>query len=91
MRVCSIKYDLNCIKILSAQDQKKKIQLFEEAAKKQTTIMEANIVGHGIDNHLLGLRELAKEHEVTMPQIFTDPVYKQMMQFDLSTSQVCHY
>nr|XP_037867311.1 vesicular acetylcholine transporter-like isoform X1 [Bombyx mori] len=68
--------------------EQKKLELFEEAARKQTSIMEANILGKGIDNHLLGLREAARETLGELPQIFTDETYKQMMQFKLSTSQV---
>ncbi|XP_041988775.1 choline O-acetyltransferase-like isoform X2 [Aricia agestis] len=66
----------------------KKLELFQEAARKQTAIMEANILGHGIDNHLLGLREAAREHYGELPPLFTDPTYGQMIQFKLSTSQV---
>lgn len=51
--------------------------------------MEDNILGRGIDNHLLGLREAAREAgDGALPPLFTDPTYKQMMEFKLSTSQV---
>lgn len=64
------------------------MELFEEASRKQTEIMEANILGRGIDNHLLGLRELARESTGELPPVFTDATYKQMIEFKLSTSQV---
>lgn len=64
------------------------MELFDEAAKKQTAIMEANIQGRGIDNHLIGLRETAREMLGQLPELFTDPTYKQMHEFRLSTSQV---
>lgn len=66
------------------------MELFEEAARKQTEIMEANILGRGIDNHLLGLRETARETLGELPPIFNDSTYKQMFEFKLSTSQVTH-
>ncbi|XP_068621697.1 choline O-acetyltransferase [Battus philenor] len=66
----------------------KKLELFEEAARKQTAVMEANILGRGMDNHLLGLREAARESLGHLPPLFTDPTYKQMIEFKLSTSQV---
>lgn len=50
--------------------------------------MEANILGRGIDNHLLGLREAAREALGELPPLFTDTTYKQMIDFKLSTSQV---
>ncbi|KAL0881297.1 hypothetical protein ABMA27_001180 [Loxostege sticticalis] len=68
--------------------EQKKLELFEEAARKQTSIMEANILGRGIDNHLLGLREAAREALGELPPLFTDTTYKQMIDFKLSTSQV---
>ncbi|KOB73817.1 Choline acetyltransferase [Operophtera brumata] len=68
--------------------EQKKLELFEEAARKQTEIMEANILGRGIDNHLLGLREMARETLGELPPIFTDDTYKQMIDYKLSTSQV---
>ncbi|CAB3235091.1 unnamed protein product [Arctia plantaginis] len=68
--------------------EQKKIELFEEAARKQTSIMEANILGKGIDNHLLGLREMARETLGELPPVFCDTAYKQMFEFKMSTSQV---
>ncbi|CAH1635461.1 unnamed protein product [Spodoptera littoralis] len=68
--------------------EQKKLELFEEAARKQTSIMEANILGKGIDNHLLGLREAARESLGELPPVFCDTTYKQMIEFKLSTSQV---
>ncbi|XP_053605529.1 choline O-acetyltransferase isoform X2 [Plodia interpunctella] len=68
--------------------EQKKLELFDEAARKQTEIMEDNILGRGIDNHLLGLREAARETLGYLPQLFTDPVYQMMIEYKLSTSQV---
>ncbi|CAF4818470.1 unnamed protein product [Pieris macdunnoughi] len=70
------------------QEGQKKIDLFYEAARKQTTIMEANIQGQGTDNHMLGLREAARETFGSLPPLFTDPAYQKMIEFKLSTSQV---
>ncbi|KAL4711599.1 hypothetical protein ACJJTC_003616 [Scirpophaga incertulas] len=66
----------------------KKLELFEEAARKQTAIMEDNILGRGIDNHLLGLREAARELLGELPPLFNDATYRQMTSYMLSTSQV---
>ncbi|XP_059054607.1 choline O-acetyltransferase [Achroia grisella] len=68
--------------------EQKRLEKFEEAARQQTSIMEANILGKGIDNHLLGLRELARETLGELPPVFTDVTYKQMIEYKLSTSQV---
>lgn len=50
--------------------------------------MVENILGQGIDIHLLGLRELAKELGEPVPDIFADEAYKILNRFGLSTSQV---
>nr|CAD7431651.1 unnamed protein product [Timema monikensis] len=68
-------------------DEKKK-ELFDLAIKKQTQIMVENIMGEGIDIHLLGLREVARESGDPTPEIFQDEVYKLANHFALSTSQV---
>lgn len=46
------------------------------------------ITGMAIDNHLLGLREIAQELKLEKPEIFKDEAYLISNQFILSTSQV---
>jgi len=50
--------------------------------------MNDNIYGQGIDNHLMGLRYVAKEAGEPIPEIFTDEAYAIVNHFALSTSQV---
>lgn len=63
--------------------------LFYEAAEFQTDVMIRNILGQGIDVHLLGLRELARRigHPDALA-VFDDPSYGDVNHFSLSTSQV---
>ncbi|KAL2737823.1 choline O-acetyltransferase isoform X2 [Vespula squamosa] len=63
-------------------------ELFDLAVQRQTKEMNDNITGRGIDNHLMGLRYVAKEAGEPIPDIFTDEVYKIVNHFALSTSQV---
>ena len=51
-------------------------------------VMFQTILGHGVDCHLLGIRELAAELGLPTPDIFTDPTYIKSNHFTLSTSQV---
>lgn len=46
------------------------------------------ISGMAIDNHLLGLREIAQEMKMEKPEIFKDAAYLISNHFLLSTSQV---
>ncbi|KAL0178067.1 hypothetical protein M9458_026961, partial [Cirrhinus mrigala] len=46
------------------------------------------ITGMAIDNHLLGLREIAKELKLEKPELFSDTTYATSIHFILSTSQV---
>ncbi|VEN58242.1 unnamed protein product [Callosobruchus maculatus] len=70
----------------------KKLLLWNEAVIAQTQEMVDNILGLGIDIHLLGLREAARETSPTaaspLPDIFLDPSYRLANKFLLSTSQV---
>ncbi|XP_063077514.1 choline O-acetyltransferase-like [Engraulis encrasicolus] len=60
----------------------------QDAIKAQTQYTVLAITGNGIDNHLLGLREIAQELEMERPDIFKDETYLLSNQFILSTSQV---
>lgn len=46
------------------------------------------ITGMAIDNHLLGLREVARERFKELPEMFRDETYLTSNRFILSTSQV---
>nr|XP_046207948.1 choline O-acetyltransferase-like [Oncorhynchus gorbuscha] len=71
----------------SLSDSEKMKQLWD-AINAQTNYTITAITGFGIDNHLLGLREIAQELKMERPEIFTDETYVASNQFILSTSQV---
>ncbi|XP_054258688.1 choline O-acetyltransferase-like isoform X1 [Macrosteles quadrilineatus] len=71
----------------SIYSDSEKLKFFDEAVKSQTDIMVANILGQGIDIHLLGLREQGKEMGLQL-ELFSDEAYKIANHFALSTSQV---
>lgn len=65
------------------------MQLFQMAVARQTDIMVMNILGHGVDIPLLGLREACKEtNDGELCELFTDESYPISQCFMLSTSQV---
>ncbi|XP_049646731.1 choline O-acetyltransferase [Suncus etruscus] len=65
-----------------------KLLLLRNAIRAQTEYTVMAITGMAIDNHLLGLRELAREVCKEPPEMFTDETYLMSNQFILSTSQV---
>ncbi|KAM6951280.1 choline O-acetyltransferase b [Aplochiton taeniatus] len=65
-----------------------KITIFREAINAQTKYTTESITGMAIDNHLLGLREMAKELKIEKLDIFSDETYLASNHFILSTSQV---
>ncbi|KAK2824335.1 hypothetical protein Q5P01_021510 [Channa striata] len=72
---------------LSTSD-KEKMEMFQSAITAQTKYTILAITGMAIDNHLLGLREIAHELNLEKPEIFKDEGYVISNQFILSTSQV---
>ncbi|KAG8434999.1 hypothetical protein GDO86_013091 [Hymenochirus boettgeri] len=68
--------------------ESEKMNFLKGAIKAQTDYTILAITGMAIDNHLLALRELAREHCKEMPELFTDEMYLSSNRFVLSTSQV---
>ncbi|XP_042611266.1 choline O-acetyltransferase-like [Cyprinus carpio] len=71
----------------SAQDAEK-MEKLRAAVDAQSKITVLAVTGMGTDNHLLGLREIAKEMKMETPDIFSDETYHISNHFILSTSQV---
>uniref|UniRef100_A0AAV2JMW8 Choline O-acetyltransferase n=1 Tax=Knipowitschia caucasica TaxID=637954 RepID=A0AAV2JMW8_KNICA len=65
-----------------------RMELLQGAIAAQTKYTILAITGRAIDNHLLGLREIARELKMETPEIFKDEAYLISNQFILSTSQV---
>ncbi|ESN99655.1 hypothetical protein HELRODRAFT_84274, partial [Helobdella robusta] len=90
IRACSVEALRWCEAMVHGDkiDAGTKISLLRNAVKKQTDIMVQAILGYGIDNHMLGLRQIAEDTNIPTPKIFADVTYKQSNHFALSTSQV---
>ncbi|XP_056147418.1 choline O-acetyltransferase [Lampris incognitus] len=72
---------------LSTSDTEK-MEKLRGAITAQTKYTILAITGMAIDNHLLGLREIAQDLNLEKPEIFKDEAYLISNQFILSTSQV---
>lgn len=62
-----------------------KIKLFQAAVDKNTEVLFYTVSGEGPDNHLLGLREMAKRQDMEVA-LFRDKSYADYLDFRLSTS-----
>ncbi|XP_006897790.1 PREDICTED: choline O-acetyltransferase [Elephantulus edwardii] len=65
-----------------------KVLLLKDAIRAQTEYTVMALKGMAIDNHLLALRELAREVCKELPEMFTEETYLTSNHFILSTSQV---
>lgn len=74
-------------RFLFIYQEEDKINLFLDAVKKGTEVLAYTVNGEGPDNHLLGLREMARLHEIRAP-LFSDKSYADFLHFRLSTSQL---
>ncbi len=64
------------------------MELLTDAVKAHSNYTNDAISGRAIDRHLMGLRVLARDNGISMPEIFTDTTYGKSLHFQLSTSQV---
>ncbi|KAK5975878.1 Choline O-acetyltransferase [Trichostrongylus colubriformis] len=85
---------LQWVKAMTKNESKEtRLVLMRRAAEKQALITQESLVGHGFDNHLVALSVLAR-HSVesgeieSLPDIFQDPLWKEMYRFALVASQL---
>ncbi|XP_004388024.1 choline O-acetyltransferase [Trichechus manatus latirostris] len=72
----------------AATSDSEKLLLLKDAIRAQTEYTVMALTGMAIDNHLLALRELAREVCKELPEMFTEETYLMSNHFVLSTSQV---
>ena len=66
-----------------------KTESLVQSIKAHSQYTQDAISGRGVDRQLLGLKILAMESGLPMPQIFNDTAFVRSTHFCLSTSQVC--
>ena len=64
-----------------------KVELFKKTMEKQVEILKYTIQGEGPDNHLMALKEMARQRAQD-PLLFKEKSYKEYLNFRLSTSQL---
>ncbi|KAH8376863.1 hypothetical protein KR093_001780, partial [Drosophila rubida] len=65
-----------------------KVYLMREAVGGHQKYARNALMGKGVDRHLLGLKLMALENNLPVPEFFSSPGYVKSMHFRVSTSQV---
>jgi len=65
-----------------------KYERMKKAIEAHKNYAAQAVRGLGIDRHLLGLKLIAKENGITVPELFSDVGYTKSSHYRLSTSQV---
>ncbi|KAE8284766.1 Carnitine O-acetyltransferase [Larimichthys crocea] len=65
-----------------------KVDLMVKAVTAHRAYTNMAISGQAIDRHLLGLKMIAVEENLSIPDVFTDAAYAKALHYQLSTSQV---
>lgn len=65
-----------------------KVDLMVKAVNAHRSYTTMAISGQAIDRHLLGLKMVAVEDNLSIPDIYTDTAYAKALHYKLSTSQV---
>ncbi|CAG5116702.1 unnamed protein product, partial [Candidula unifasciata] len=66
----------------------RKVDLLKEAIKSHRKYIDDTVNGRGVDRHLLGLKLVALENNMDVPELFMDLAFKESTHFRMSTSQV---
>ncbi|XP_068608849.1 carnitine O-acetyltransferase [Brachionichthys hirsutus] len=65
-----------------------KVDLMLKAVNAHRSYTNMAVSGQAVDRHLLGLKMVAAEEKLSLPEVFTDSSYAKAMHYQLSTSQV---
>jgi carnitine O-acetyltransferase len=68
-----------------------KYETMKKAIEAHKSFVGQAVRGLAVDRHLLGLKLIAKENGIPIPEIFTEKGFVQSTHFRLSTSQVKGY
>lgn len=71
----------------TVSDQEKVI-LLKEAVNGHKDYTVKAMTGEGVDRHLLGLKLIASENNLPIPEFYNDPSFTKSTHFRVSTSQV---
>lgn len=74
--------------MIESTDDALRVKLLKEAVQSHQKYAKLALQGQGVDRHLLGLKLMALENNLNVPDFFKSPGYVKSSQFRMSTSQV---
>lgn len=74
--------------MVESKNDQEKLQKLKEAIDSHKKYVSQAVQGYGIDRHLLGLKLIAKDNGIPVPELYSDEGYVKSSTFRLSTSQV---
>ena len=72
----------------SAVTDEKKVQLLKAAVNGHKNYTTMAMSGAGVDRHLLGLKLIARENNIQVPELYSDEAFTKSTSYRISTSQV---
>lgn len=74
--------------MVESKNDQEKLQKLKAAIEGHKKYVSQAVQGFGIDRHLLGLKLIAKENNIPVPELYSDEGYSKSSTYRLSTSQV---
>lgn len=74
--------------MLESKNDEEKVQKLKAAIESHKKYVNLAVQGQAIDRHLLGLKLIAKENGLAVPELYSDEGYVKSSTYRLSTSQV---
>lgn len=74
--------------MIESKNDQEKLQKLKDAIESHKKYVTRAVQGYGIDRHLLGLKLIAKENGIPIPELYSDEGYVKSSTYRLSTSQV---
>lgn len=74
--------------MVESRNDQEKLQKLKDAIESHKKYVNQAVHGNGIDRHLLGLKLIARENGIAIPELYSDEGYTKSSSYRLSTSQV---
>lgn len=74
--------------MVESKNDQEKLQKLKAAIESHKKYVTLAVQGQGIDRHLLGLKLIAKDNGIPIPELYSDEGYVKSSTYRLSTSQV---